>query len=52
MAAQLRQETPESTVLCQEEILPNDYDRYGAVLLRIGEQYFVGGVKKKKPEGG
>ena len=52
MAAQLRQETPETTVLCQEEVQPNDYDRYGAVLLRVGEQYFVGGVQKNKTRGG
>ena len=42
MASQLRQETSETTVLCQEEVQSNDYDRYGAVLLRVGEQYFVG----------
>ena len=51
MAAQLRQETPETTVLCQKEVRSNDYDRYGAVLLRVGEQYFVGGVQKNKMRG-
>ena len=51
MAAQLRQETPETTVLCQEEFYSNDYDRYGAVLLRVGEQYFVGGIHDNEARG-
>ena len=51
MAAQLRQETPETTVLCQEEVQSNKYDRYGAVLLRVGEQYFVGGIHDNETRG-
>ena len=51
MAAQLGQETPETTALCQEEVQANDYERYGAVLLRVGEQYFVGGMHDDETRG-
>ena len=51
MAVQLRRETPETTVLCQEEVQSNKYDRYGAVLLRVGEQYFVGGIHDNETGG-
>ncbi len=51
MAVRLRQETPETTVLCQDEVQSNKYDRYGAVLLRVGEQYFVGGIHDNETRG-
>ena len=51
MAVRLRQETRETTVLCQDEVQSNKYDRYGAVLLRVGEQYFVGGIHDDETRG-
>ena len=51
MAAELGQATLETTALCQKEVQANDYERYGAVLLRVGEQYFVGGIHDDETRG-
>ena len=51
MAVQSRQETPDSTFLCEKEIQSSKYDRYGVVLHRIGDQYFVGGIRRNETKG-